>query len=65
MAQISERDRRTFEEAYKTVLDNFTPDEQVHIGKFARELNFILEAARKREKEKLAKGAEWARKESA
>jgi len=39
------------------VLDNFTPDEQVHIGKLARELSFILEAARKREKEKLAKGA--------
>ncbi len=65
MAQISDRDRRTFEEAYKTVLDNFTADEQVHIGNFARELNFILEAARKREKEKLAKGAQWARKENA
>ena len=64
MAHISDRDRRTFEEAYKTVLDNFTADEQVHIGKFARELNFILEAARKREKEKLAKGAQWARKEN-
>jgi len=57
MAQISDRDRRAFEEAYKTVQDNFTPDEQAHIGKLAGELNSILEAAKKREKEKLAKSA--------
>ena len=57
MAYISDRDRRAFEEAYKTVVDNFTEDEQVRIGKLAGELNSILEAARKRQQEKLAKAA--------
>jgi hypothetical protein len=55
MAQISDRDRRVFEEAYKTVLDTFTDDEQARIGHLAGELNSILDAAKKRQQERLAK----------
>ncbi len=57
MAHISDRDRRVFEEAYKTVLDNFAEHEQARIGKLAGELNSILEAAKRRQQEKLAKAA--------
>ena len=57
MAHISDRDRRAFEEAYKTVLDNFTEDEQTRIGKLAGELNSILELTKKRQQEKVAKAA--------
>lgn len=57
MPHISDSNRRAFEEAYKTVLDNFTEDEQVRIGKLARELNSILADAKKRQQEKRAKAA--------
>jgi CRISPR/Cas system-associated protein Csm6 len=57
MAHISDKDRNAFSEAYKTVLDNFTEEEQVRIGRLSAELNSILEAAKKREQEKLAKAA--------
>ena len=57
MAPFSDRDRRAFEEAYKTVLDNFTEDEQTCVGKLAGELNSILELAKKRQQEKLARAA--------
>jgi hypothetical protein len=55
MAHISDRDRSAFEEAYKTVLDNFTEGEQERLRKLAGELNSILEDAKKRQQEKLAK----------
>ena len=44
-------------EAGNTVLDNFTAEEQVRIGELSTQLNSILDAAKKRQQEKLAKAA--------
>jgi hypothetical protein len=48
MARISDRDRTVFEEAYKTVLDNFTEGELAQIGRLAGELRNVIEGAKKR-----------------
>lgn len=53
MAQINNQDRDVFSNAYKSILDNFTPEEQERIGELAGELKSILEAAIRREQEKL------------
>jgi len=39
-------------EAYKTVLDNFTEEEQSRVHKLARELEGILLAVKKRQQER-------------
>jgi hypothetical protein len=57
MGYITDKDRTVFSEAHNTVLDNFTEGEQVRIGKPAGELKTILEAAKKRQREKLSKAA--------
>ena len=57
MARISDKDRKPFSEAGNTVLDNFTAEEQVCIGELSTQLNSILDAAKKRQQEKLAKAA--------
>ena len=41
-------DRDAFSEAHKTVIDNFTDEEQRQIHKLAEELRAILTAAKKR-----------------
>jgi hypothetical protein len=41
-------DRDVFSEAHKTVIDNFTDEEQRKIHKLAEELRAILTAAKKR-----------------
>ncbi len=57
MASISEKERSVFSEAYKTVLDNFTEEELIRIGKLSAELNSILETAKKREQQRVKKAA--------
>jgi len=57
MAGIRDKDRSVFSEAYKTVLDNFTEEELERIGKLSAELNSILEAAKKREQQRVKKAA--------
>jgi hypothetical protein len=51
MGQISDKDRSIFREAYNTVLDNLTEDEQSEIDRLAGELQRILEAAKGRQQE--------------
>jgi hypothetical protein len=55
MGEISDKDRFVFSEASKTVLNNFTREQQERIGELAIELNSILDDAKKREKERVAK----------
>lgn len=55
LAAISDRDRNAFQEAHNTVLDNFTEEEQVRIGKLAADLKAILDAAKKRQQDRLGK----------
>ncbi|MGH9827053.1 MAG: hypothetical protein ACREDR_27815 [Blastocatellia bacterium] len=54
MAQITDQDRSVFSEAYKTTLDNFTGGEQQEIHVLADKLRVVLEAAKKREKVRIA-----------
>lgn len=48
MAHITDADRSVFAEAYKTVLENFTKEEQEQLHRVAAQLGRILEAAKKR-----------------
>jgi len=48
MARISDKDRTVFEEAYKSVLDNFTEMELEQIGKAAEDLRNVIEGAKQR-----------------
>lgn len=48
MAHMVGVDRDVFSEAHKTVIDNFTDEEQRKIHKLAEELRAILTAAKKR-----------------
>jgi hypothetical protein len=57
MGFINGMDRNVFREAANTMLGNFDDEEQGRIGKLARELKAILEAAKKREQEKVRKAA--------
>lgn len=57
MASISDRDRNVFKEACTTVLDNFNEEEQVRIGKLAADLKTIPGAAKKRQQDRMSKGA--------
>lgn len=53
MAHISDASRNVFQEAHNTVLDNFTEDEQKRIDELAARLKAIIEAAKKRQQDKL------------
>jgi len=57
MAAINDRDRTAFDEASKTVLDNFSEAEQETIGKLAAQLKSVLEAAKKRAHDQISKSA--------
>jgi len=49
MSHITDLDRTVFAEAYHTVLDNFTDDEQKQLHAIAGQLRTIIEAAKKRQ----------------
>jgi len=55
MARIKYQDASVFKEANLTVLDNFSDDEVQHIEKLAQELKGVLDAAKKRQQDRLKK----------
>ena len=57
MARIKDRDAGIFRDGYLTVLDNFTEEEVRRIEELARELNGILDVARKRQQDRLRKAS--------
>jgi predicted secreted protein len=55
MARIKYQDASVFKEANLTLLDNFSDDEVQHIEKLAQELKGVLDAAKKRQQDRLKK----------
>jgi len=53
MPHVSDVSRNVFQEAHNTVLDNFTADELARIDELATRLRAIIEAAKKRQKDRL------------
>jgi hypothetical protein len=57
MSRMSDVDMSVFSDAYKTTLDDFTDAEQTEIRAIASRLRQVLEAAKKRDQERVNKAS--------